>query len=117
MLRRIPQPPINPALRHREQHEFWTGFVVAVLGAVLLFCGARHVTGVDTVEGGTASEAQLIKAFSSSGLQYASRLAPVPPPSGDDPEALDRWARERAHAAAPTWNVRVDTSAKAACPT
>ncbi len=117
MLRRIPQPPVNRTLRDVERHEFWAGFVVVLVGGVLLFCGARHLTGVDTKEGGTAWETQLVKAFASSGLQYASKLPP--PPKLDDPvaqaEAFQRYEWEKANP--PTWKVRVDTEAKAACPT
>ena len=62
------------------------------------------------------------KAFSSGGLQYASQIAPpAPPKPGDDPvaaaEALDRWAKQQANAMSPKWIVRVDPTAKAACPT
>jgi hypothetical protein len=119
--KRVPQPPLNPAQRDRERHDFWPGFVAALIGGVLLFCGARHLTGVETVEGSTAWESQLTKAFSVCGLQYASQIPAPPPPKLDDPaaaaEALDRWARQNASAAPPTWKVRVDTGAKKACPT
>ena len=120
-MKRIPQPPVNPALRDVERHDFWPGFVVVVAGVVLAFCGARHLTGVDTVAGNTATEIQLAKAFSSGGLQYANELAPPTPPKLTDPaaeaEALDRWAKQQASATAPTWKVRVDTAAAAPCPT
>ena len=118
---RVPQPSINRALREVEQHEFWPGFIVAIIGGLLAFGGVRHLTGVDTVEGSTAWETQLIKAFSSGGLQYADRLAAAEPPRLDDPaaaaEALDRWSKQRATASASTWKVRVDTGAKTPCPT
>ena len=121
MLKRVSQPPVNPALRDLERHDFWPGFIVALMGIALVFCGARHLTGVDTVAGSTAWETQLIKAFSAGGLQYADQMAPPAPPKLDDPaasaEALDRWARENARAAPPTWKVRVDTGANKACPT
>jgi hypothetical protein len=120
-LKRVPQPPVNPAQRDLERHEFWPGFIAALIAAILLFCGARHLTAIDTAEGGTAYETQLVKAFSVGGLQYADRMAPPPPPKLDDPaaaaQALDRWARENANAKAPTWKIRVDTSAVKACPT
>jgi hypothetical protein len=120
MFNRIPQPPVNPALRDVEHHDFWPGFIVALIGVVLTFGGARHLTNVDTVEGSTAWEVQLITAFSSGGLQYPSQLPLSPPPRLDDPAlaaaALDRWARDQARTA-PTWKVRVDTGAKAPCPT
>jgi hypothetical protein len=121
MFRRIPQPPVNPALRDLEQHEFWPGFILALIGGVLLYIGVRHLTRVDTVEGATAWETQLVRAFSSGGLQYPSQLAPPPPPKLEDPaataEALDRWTRQRASAETPSWKVRVDTGAKTRCPT
>jgi hypothetical protein len=119
--KRVPQPPVNSARRDLERHEFWPGFIAALIGIVLLFCGARHLTGVDTVAGSTASEAQLMKAFSAGGLQYADLMPPPAPPKLADPaaaaEALDRWARQTANPAPPSWKVRVDTSAKQACPT
>ena len=121
MFKRIPQPPVNPALRDVERHDFWPGFVAVVAGIVLAFCGMRHLTGVDTVAGNAASEIQLVKAFSSGGLQFADQLAPPPPPKLTDPaaeaEALDRWAKQQANATPPTWKVRVDTAAAAPCPT
>lgn len=93
-----------------------------MIGAVVLFCGARHLTGVDTTDQNVAREMELIKAFSSGGLKYASHDADVPPPAPvDDPvaaaQALDRWQKARTTAAAVTWKVRVDTAAKTPCPT
>ena len=116
-MRRIPQPPVNPAARDAEHHDFWPGFVAVLIGAVLVFCGARRATSIDTVDGGSASEPQLMMAFAFDGLQYADRLAPPPPPRGDDPEALERWARESRKSEALTWKVRVDTAARTPCPT
>ncbi len=72
-MRRVAQPPLNPALRDTEHHDFWAGFVAALIGVILVFCGARHMTAVDTVDGGNATEAQLIKAFTFDGLQYAEQ--------------------------------------------
>ena len=116
-MRRVPQPPVNPALRDVEHHDFWPGLVAVLIGAVLAFCGARRLTNIDTVDGGSASEPQLIMAFAFDGLQYADRMAPPPPPKGDDPEALERWAREQRKAESPAWKVRVDTAARTPCPT
>ena len=116
-MRRVPQPPVGPASRSLERHEFWPGFIVVLIGGILTFCGARHLTGVDTVDGGNAGETQLIMAFAFDGLQYADRMPPTPPPKGDDPKALERWARETRNAPPPTWKVRVDTSARTPCPT
>ncbi len=114
MIRRIPQPPIQPASRARERHDFWLGFAAVAIALVLILCGARHMTGVETVDGGTAWETQLTRAFSSGGLQFADQIAPPPPPRDNDPVALERWAKQNAP---PTWKVRVDAGATAACPT
>jgi hypothetical protein len=121
MFKRVPQPPVVPALRAREGHDFWLGFIVALAGAVMAFCGARHLTNVDTVDGNTAREVQLVKAFSCGGLQYPDQVAPAPPPNLGDAanagEALDRWAKQQAHVHPPTWKIRVDAGAKTPCPT
>jgi hypothetical protein len=116
-MRRLPQPPVNPALRDVERHDFWPGFIAALMGTMLLFCGARHLTGVDTVDGSNAWESELIRAFVFSGLQYADQIAPPLPPRGDDPEAMERWANQNRNTEAPSWKVRVDTAAKTPCPT
>lgn len=120
-MKRVPQPPVNAALRARESHDFWPGFVATLAGLAVVVCGARHLTNVDTTDGGTATEAQLVKAFSASGLQYASQQAPPPPPNlegvANPAEALDRWARQQANAQPTAWKIRVDLGAKAACPT
>jgi hypothetical protein len=112
---------VNRALRAREGHDFWPGIVVALAGAALAFCGARHLTHLGTVDGNTASEPQLVRAFSSGGLQYADQITPPPPPKLDgvaDPrEALERWAKQRAAFKRPTWKVRVDAGATTPCPT
>jgi hypothetical protein len=104
-------------MRDLERHDFWTGFAIAVAGLVLVVCGARHLTSIETVEGGTAWETQLVKAFSSGGLQFPEQLAPPPPPRDNDPAALDRWARQNLQYSPPTWKVRVDAGATTPCPT
>jgi hypothetical protein len=120
-MKRVPQPPVNRALRALEGHSFWPGIAVALAGALALFCGARHLTSVGAVDGSTASENQLVKAFSSGGLQYPDQVAPPPPPRLDNvpnpAEALDRWAKQRASFQPPTWKVRVDADATTPCPT
>jgi len=122
MFQRVPQPPVDPAQRDAERHGFWPGFSILLIGALLVFGGAQRLTGLDTVEGNSAWETQLIKAFSSGGLQYADQLAPPAPPrpTGDpaaDAAALARWDKEQTGATPPSWRVRVDTGAKTPCPT
>lgn len=121
MFKRIPQPPLNPALRDTEKHRFWPAFTVVTAGALLVLCGARHVTSIETTDGNSAWETQLVKAFSSGGLQYPQQVASPPPPNLEDPAAmaaaLDRWAKKNASAPAPSWKVRIDTSAATPCPT
>jgi len=120
-MKRVPQPSVDPAARALERHDFWPGLAATLAGAALLFCGARHLTSVDTADGGSAWETQLMKAFSASGVQYASEQAAPPPPKLDGlanpAEALDRWAKQQANARPPSWKIRVDLGAKAACPT
>ncbi len=120
MFQRRPQPPVNPALRALERHSFWPGLIGAVVAVVLLFLGARHLTGIETTDGGTAWETQLVKAYSSSGLKFPEAAPPPPPVRTGDPfadaTALERWQRT-AHAAPPDWKVRIDLSAAAPCPT
>jgi hypothetical protein len=119
--RRVPQPPVHPESRPPEHHEFWGGFIVAVAGALVLFGGARHLTSVDTAEGATARETQLITAFASGGLQYPDQVPAAPPPNlagaANPAELLDRWAKEQANPHRPSWKVRVDARAKTPCPT
>ena len=67
-MKRVPQPPVNPALRDVERHNFWPGSVAVAVGVVLAVWGVRHLTGLGTASGNTATEIQLVKAFSSSGL-------------------------------------------------
>jgi len=121
-MKRIPQPPVQPALRPTEAHGFWPGFVALVFGCVLTLAGARHMTSIETVDGATALHTQLIKAFSSGGLRYASQVS-TPPPKVDDAdpgataEAWERWQRKQAVSSSPGWKVRVDTGAHDPCPT
>jgi hypothetical protein len=114
MLKRVPQPAVNPALRDVERHAFWPGFAAVLIGLILAFCGARHLTAIETVAGGTAWETQLMKAYASGGLQYPKA---IPPPPDGDPAALERWVQQYANAGQPRWKVRVDTAATTPCPT
>ena len=121
MRNRIAQPPIRPRERDPEHHDFWPGFVASLIAVIVLFCGVRHLTNVDTVDGHTARETQLVKAFSSGGVQWSDSSIPPPPSPQADPaaaaQALEQWERQHANAAEPRWKVRVDTGATTPCPT
>ncbi len=118
---KIEQPPIQPALRDPEGHDFWTGLVVVLIGLIVLVVGARHLTGVETTDAHTAWETQLVKAFSSGGIRLLDLTAVPPPPPPDDPAARARaeeqFERNLAKASGPRWQVKVDTGASTPCPT
>ena len=116
---RVPQPPVNSLLRNTERHDFWPGFVIALVAAILLFCGARHVTGVETQEGDSAWEAQLVKAFARGGLQFQAAAPLDDPAVFQDPNAaaaaMDRAARVADLPLRARY--RVNTGAADPCPT
>lgn len=116
---RVPQPPINPRLRNAEEHGFWPAFAVALVAAALLFCGARHVTGLETVDGDSATEPQLVKAFTRGGLVFQEpRLFPDADAStGPPPSAADIREAERRAALPLRDRYRVNTGAVDPCPT
>ncbi len=120
-MRRVPQPLVNPAQRAREHHDFWPAFVGAVAAGVLIVCGAGRLTGIETVDGGTARETQLVKAYTSGGLKFPQQISAPPRPIPGDPAgtaaALERWERESAQKSRRPWKVQVDTTASAPCPT
>lgn len=118
-MKRIPQPPINPALRDPERHDFWTGFVLVLVSLFVLVCGATHITNVDTVEGSTAREAQLVKAFTSGGLEFTTPEAMPKPAEPGDPaaEAKALEQMERVTARQAKGKYRVNTGAQVPCPT
>ena len=119
MRNRVEQPPIRPFSRDAERHEFWPGFIVALIGAAVLVCGARHLTDVETLTGGSAWETQLIKAFSSGGLQYGTTAPPPRPGDLNDPTIFrpPSTASERLVASTGRSKVRINTAAKNPCPT
>jgi hypothetical protein len=119
MRKRVAQPPVNPLLRATERHDFWPPFILVILAGMLLLCGGWHVTGVDTTDGETAREYQLIKSFARGGLEVVDTAAPPDPASFADPAAaaaaLDRLAREEAK----SFHIKYRVNAGAAdpCPT
>jgi hypothetical protein len=116
---RVSQPPVTPALRDAERHDFWPGFTLALMAGVLLVCGARHVTDLETQEGKSAWEYQLVRAFAKGGLEFAQVGLPPAPTASDDPEeaaaVLDRAARVEASSLKARY--RVNTRSATPCPT
>jgi len=120
MRAKVTQPVIQPALRCPEHHDFWTGFVAAALAVLLLLTGAGHITGVETTEGNSARETQLIRAFSRGGIQRVETSSPPRPPDPDDPSAMASYREQSQRAMAskgPRWKVLVNLGAATPCPT
>ena len=117
--KRVPQPPVNPLLRNTEQHDFWLAAVIAAIALALLSAGARQVTSVETIDGASASEVQLVKAFARGGLQFRSASLTLDPATLVDPNAAAAAMDE----AARVTNLplreryRVNTAAVDPCPT
>ncbi len=120
-MRRVPQPPINPAQRPAERHDFWPPFIIALIALLVLVCGATHITNIETLEGNTASERQLVKSFTSGGLEVVQPSAvapePVEPPGDPAAEAKAIERAERAAAKSGGLKYRVNTGAANPCPT
>lgn len=116
---RVPQPPVNAALRDPERHSFWLAFVGMLVAAILLVGGTRHLTGMETVDGGIATEMQLVRAFTSGGLEQVETVTVVDPAAFNDPAAaavaLERMVEQEA--GAPRFKFRVNTGATDPCPT
>jgi hypothetical protein len=93
----VPQPPVNPLLRNTERHDFWSGALVAAIAVVVLFCGASHVTIVETHDGDSARESQLVKAFARGGLLFQGASDRLDLAAYADPSAaaaaMDKAAR------------------------
>lgn len=121
MIRRISQPPINPRTRPTEQHDFWTGGVIAIVGLLILIAGLRHLTGVETLDGSSAWETQLVKAFATGGLRYDEATAAAPLNLPDNPAdaaaMLDRARQAATGKRHAIGRVRVDVGASTPCPT
>ena len=97
----------------------WTGLVLGILGLVVWLSGTQHLTTIDTVEGGTAWERQLIQAFASGGLEYGPAAALPDPASVDDPAAAAAALEQIKPRSANEMPLkpRVNTGAVDPCPT
>jgi hypothetical protein len=117
--KRVPQPPVHPLLRNTEQHDFWPAAVIAAIALALLFSGARQMTSVETTDGASASEVQLVKAFSRGGLQFRTPSAANDPALIVDPDAATTAMDEAARVAELPLRerYRVNTGAVDPCPT
>jgi hypothetical protein len=117
--KRVPQPPVNPLLRNTERHDFWPAAIITAVALALLVVGISRSTNVETVDGGSATESQLVKAFARGGLQFLAASAPIDPAAFADPDAaaaaMDQAARVTD---LPLRNrYRVNTDAADPCPT
>jgi hypothetical protein len=119
MRERVTQSPVNPLLRDPERHDFWPAFIFVIIAGSLMLCGGWHVTNVETTDGNAAREFQLIKSFTSGGLQAINSVFVPDPASFDDPAvaaaALERMAQEEANGFRIKY--RVNTGAADPCPT
>ena len=116
---RIPQPPVDPLRRDPEHHDFWPGFILVVIAIALIGTGATHVTSVETTDGDSAWEAQLIKAFSCGGLLVEDAVPVTDPALFDDPAAAAAALEELAQAEEGSFLFKyvVNTGASDPCPT
>jgi hypothetical protein len=119
MRKRKPQPPIDRQARAEERHDFWPTMILVVVASACLVNGARRLTEIGTEMGSSATEPQLVFAFSRGGLEYVD-AAPAPDfDAAGDPaaaaaalERLERWdARPQ------RMRYRVNTGAATPCPT
>lgn len=121
MIQQTPQPPINRLTRQTEEHDFWTGTVVAVIGLLFFIVGLRHLTGIETLDGNSAWETQIVKAFSTSGLRYGESTAAVSPAlpdiSAEAKSPLDHFNKAGTKKSHSIGRVRVDAGASTPCPT
>ena len=112
---------MNPRQRATERHEFWPGFIVGIMGLLVLVCGAGHATRIETTEGGTAWEWELVRAFTSGGLQAVDMQEPPDPSVYTDPgrmaQAMEQWERTRTGSGSAGLKYRVNPNAQTPCPT
>lgn len=113
---RIPQPPIHAATRNTEHHDFWPAFALALVGGVLAFAGSRHMTAIETIDGGTAWETQVIRAFSHGGVRYTPH-GPGATGNPANPVNVQGPLPGTSGPTAATPLVRIDTGALTPCPT
>lgn len=89
--------------------------ILVIIAVLILFCGTTHVTGIDTVGGNSATEWQLVKAFSSGGLQYIVPSDDSGPTDPNDPAANAKAEEKRVKGVVAKY--RVNTGASTPCPT
>jgi hypothetical protein len=111
------QPPIQPLARDREEHAWWPAGLAVFFGVVLAGYGFLRVTPVETVQGNLALETEVNVALAHGGVKDAEKTPPPPPPD------LQNWDPSKPPPAPPPAplvgisRLRIDLSAKAACPT
>ena len=114
---KIPQPPIQPFNRDREVHSWYAGMILGVLGLLLAGYGFLRATDVETVQGGLARETEVNMALAHGGVKDADKAPPPLPPE------MQNWTDPNQPPPPPPpiltgiSRLRIDLSAKAACPT
>ncbi len=116
---RVVQPRINPSARSAETRDWWSGLALICVALLFLVCGVTHITGIDTLGGTSASEWQLMKAFSNGGLRYSDALAVRDPSILNDPvRSIPSFEQRQQHPRnLPRLTYRVDAGATTPCPT
>ena len=119
MRERVAQPPVNPQARDPELHDFWPPFILVIAAGVLVFCGAWHVTSLPTTDGDSAQEVQLIRSFTSGGLQFVNAGPPPSPAAYPDASEFAAAMDRQAHQAELPLRARyrVNVGATDPCPT
>jgi len=110
---------MSPGARDPERHVFWSGAILVIIGVILITSGAVRSTGLETADGGTAREYQLVKSFAYGGLHLAPPPAAPDPAKFEDPAeaaaAMERFARDERER--PRIKYVVNTEAVDPCPT
>jgi hypothetical protein len=121
MHKRVGQPPICRESRPSERRSYGAGLVAATLGFGLVLVGFGRMTGVETVTGDPAREAEINRAIAHGGVVRI----PAPPPSTLTP-GIDGpgWPQLDPGSIPPSMTstsvkpgLKIDLRAKAACPT
>ena len=119
MAGRIAQPPVDPSLRPTEARGFWPGLILATAAVLLLAIGWRLPSAIATSDGERATQFQLVKAFTCSGLEAKSSVTMPDLASYDDPAEAEAALQRMAEQKASSFPIKytVNTGSADPCPT